>query len=81
MGSEFHSPSGIPSLLSPSLFTTRLLKDKEGLINSPSNYLLYVLIQADKEVIRMDKRGLQEVNMFHCQDNATFPSPPSLTND
>lgn len=55
--------------------------DEECLINFPANYLLYVLMQTDKEVIRMDMQGLQEVSMFHCQDNATHPPPPPLTND
>lgn len=55
--------------------------DEECLINFPTNYLLYVLMQTDKEVIRMDMQGLQEVDIFHCQDNATCPPPPSLTND
>lgn len=55
-----HSPSRIGSLLFPSPFSTRLLNDEECLINSPTNYLLYVLTETDKEVIRMDMQGLQE---------------------
>lgn len=38
-------------------------------------------MQADKEVIRMDMQGLQEVSMFVCQDKATLLPPPSLTDD
>lgn len=56
--------------------TTRLLKDEGCLINSTANYLRYVLLQTDKEVIRMDMPGLQGGKMFHCQDNAIFPAPP-----
>lgn len=52
-----------------------LLTDEGWLINPSPNYLLYVLMETDKEVIRKDMQGLQEGETLHGQDKATLPPP------
>lgn len=61
MALESQSPSWSHSLFLPSSLPTRLSKGEEGLITPPTNnYLLHVLMETDKEVIRMDRQGSQE---------------------
>lgn len=60
MGPEAHIPSWICSVPLPDPFLTSLLNNEECLINSPTNSLLYGLLETDKGVIRVDMQALQE---------------------